>query len=164
MLRAARGKYVVFTGAGISTQSGIPEFRSPGGIWTQMAPIDFEDFVSSAEMRKEAWRGRFAMEGMFASVSPNAGHRRSGGAVAARNREPCHHAEHRRIASDSEFRREKVIELHGNTQYAKCLNCGTREELAPIRNHFEHYGEAPGCSLCGGLLQDGHDFFRTSDA
>ena len=55
VLRSAR-RAVVFTGAGISTESGIPDFRSPGGIWTRMAPIDFQDFTASAEMRKEAWR------------------------------------------------------------------------------------------------------------
>src|ERR1043166_627500 len=73
MLRACE-RAVVFTGAGISTESGIPDFRSPGGIWTKMSPIDFDAFVSSAEMRREAWRRRFAMEEMFASVKPNAGH------------------------------------------------------------------------------------------
>src|SRR5438309_5520116 len=74
MLAEAK-RVVVFTGAGISTESGIPDFRSPGGIWTQMAPIYFDDFVRSAEMRREAWRRRFAMEEMFASVEPNEGHR-----------------------------------------------------------------------------------------
>src|ERR1700759_5435494 len=78
LLRAAR-RAVVFTGAGISTESGIPDFRSPGGIWTRMAPIDFRDFVGSAEMRREAWRRRFAMEESFANAKPNAGHK----AVAA---------------------------------------------------------------------------------
>src|SRR5208282_1460528 len=73
MLDAAR-RAVVFTGAGISTESGIPDFRSPGGVWTRMAPIDFQDFVASAEMRKEAWRRRFAMEETFSSVKPNKGH------------------------------------------------------------------------------------------
>ena len=73
LLRNAR-RAVVFTGAGISTESGIPDFRSPGGIWTRMAPIDFRDFVGSAEMRREAWRRRFAMEESFAAARPNAGH------------------------------------------------------------------------------------------
>src|SRR5277367_4108979 len=74
MLRVSR-RAVVFSGAGISTESGIPDFRSPGGIWTKMAPIDFGDFVASGAMRKEAWRRRFAMEETFATVRPNEGHK-----------------------------------------------------------------------------------------
>src|ERR1700761_7333141 len=74
MLRASR-RTVVFTGAGISTESGIPDFRSPGGIWTQMAPIYFQDFVSSEEARAETWRRRFAMEDIFRAAQPNRGHR-----------------------------------------------------------------------------------------
>src|SRR5882672_3700411 len=66
---------VVFTGAGISTESGIPDFRSPGGIWTRMAPIDFSDFLASEEARRETWRRRFAMEETFRAAAPNRGHR-----------------------------------------------------------------------------------------
>src|ERR1700753_1623500 len=66
---------VVFTGAGISTESGIPDFRSPGGIWTRMAPIDFADFLASEEARRETWRRRFAMEETFRAAAPNRGHR-----------------------------------------------------------------------------------------
>src|SRR5215472_1079485 len=66
---------LVFTGAGISTESGIPDFRSPGGIWTRMAPIDFSDFLTSEEARRETWRRRFAMEETFRAAAPNRGHR-----------------------------------------------------------------------------------------
>src|SRR5579864_8902287 len=65
---------VVFTGAGISTESGIPDFRSPGGIWTRMTPIHFDEFISSPEARRESWRRRFDMEETWKSVKPNAGH------------------------------------------------------------------------------------------
>jgi len=74
-LIAAAKRAVVFTGAGISTESGIPDFRSPGGIWTQMAPIYFDDFINSEEARRETWRRRFAMQDTFGGAEPNRGHR-----------------------------------------------------------------------------------------
>lgn len=152
MLRGAR-QAVVFTGAGISTESGIPDFRSPGGIWTQMAPIDFQDFIASPAKRKEAWRRRFAMEEMFARVRPNAGHeaiaalvaREIVGQVITQNIDNLHQI--------SGIPAERVIELHGNTRYAKCLECGARAELDPIRAHFEVHGTPPDCTECGGLLK-----------
>jgi NAD-dependent deacetylase len=152
LLRASR-RAVVFTGAGISTESGIPDFRSPGGIWTRMAPIDFQDFVASAAMRNEAWRRRFAMEETFAGAGPNAGHVAVAALVArgivthviTQNIDNLHQA--------SGIPAEKVIELHGNTRYAKCLDCGTRAELDHIRVYFELHGAPPDCSSCGGLLK-----------
>jgi NAD-dependent deacetylase len=146
-------RIVVFTGAGISTESGIPDFRSPGGIWTKMAPIEFGDFVASEEMRKEAWRRRFAMEEMFATVTPNVGHKavaelvKTGRAshVITQNIDNLH--------QDSGVPAEQVIELHGNTRYAKCLDCGARAELEPIRKHFEKTGEPPECQFCAGMLK-----------
>jgi NAD-dependent deacetylase len=152
LLREAE-RAVVFTGAGISTESGIPDFRSPGGIWTKLAPIEFQDFVASADMRREAWRRRFAMEEMFASVKPNTGHmavadlvsRGIASHVITQNIDNLH--------QDSGVPAEKVIEIHGNTRYAKCLECGTRMELEPIRAHFEAHGEPPDCEACGGIVK-----------
>lgn len=152
LLRAAR-QAVVFTGAGISTESGIPDFRSPGGIWTRMAPIDFQDFVSSAEMRREAWRRRFAMEQSFSEARPNEGHRavaelvRRGKAshVITQNIDNLH--------QESGVPEDRIIEIHGNTRYAKCLACGERFDLAPIRAHFETHGDPPDCSACGGIVK-----------
>jgi NAD-dependent deacetylase len=152
LLDAARHA-VVFTGAGISTESGIPDFRSPGGIWTRMAPIDFQDFVRSDEMRREAWRRRFAMEDTFRAAEPNRGHRavatlvRRGtvSSVITQNIDGLHQA--------SGVPDRQVIELHGNTTYAACLDCGERHELAPIRAAFERDETPPVCVKCEGLVK-----------
>jgi len=152
-LLKASTRVVFFTGAGISTESGIPDFRSPGGIWTKMAPIDFNDFVRSSELRREAWRRRFAMEETFATAKPNDGHRAiaslivggKASAVITQNIDNLH--------QDSGVPTDKVIELHGNTRYARCLDCSARTELDPIRAHFETHGEPPDCARCGGLLK-----------
>ena len=151
-LRGAR-RGVVFTGAGISTESGIPDFRSPGGIWTKNAPIDYKDFLKSAEMRGEAWRRRFAMEEMFGGALPNEGHKGIAELVArgmvasviTQNIDNLHQA--------SGVPPELVIEIHGNTRYARCLSCGARAELGAIRAHFEAHGDPPDCPFCGGLLK-----------
>ncbi len=144
---------VVFTGAGISTESGIPDFRSPGGIWTQMAPIYFDDFLASETARRETWRRRFAMEDQFGAAEPNRGHRavdalvRRGkvGTVITQNIDGLHQA--------SGIPPEKIVELHGNTTYATCLDCATRYELADIRVAFERDGEAPRCRRCRGFIK-----------
>ena len=152
MLGAAR-RVVVFTGAGISTESGIPDFRSPGGIWTRMAPIDFRDFVGSAEMRREAWRRRFAMEESFASARPNAGHKAIASLVADGRVSHVITQNIDNLHQDSGIPEDRVIEIHGNTRYAKCLECGARMELAPIRAYFEKHGDPPDCTFCGGIVK-----------
>jgi NAD-dependent deacetylase len=144
---------VVFTGAGISTESGIPDFRSPGGIWTRMAPIDFADFLASEEARRETWRRRFAMEETFRTAGPNRGHRavaelvRRGkvAAVITQNIDGLHQA--------SGVPEERVIELHGNTTYAHCLDCKARYELDTLRPVFERDEAAPICDDCGGFVK-----------
>jgi NAD-dependent deacetylase len=144
---------VVFTGAGISTESGIPDFRSPGGVWDRMPPIYFNDFMGSEEMRRETWRRRFAMEDMFAGAKPNAGHlavaelvnRGKVSHVITQNIDNLHQA--------SGIKNEQVIELHGNTTYAKCLACSTRYEMAPLRAQFDAEGKVPDCRWCGGFIK-----------
>ena len=144
---------VVFTGAGISTESGIPDFRSPGGIWTQMAPIYFDEFLASEEARRETWRRRFAMEDIFKAAEPNRGHRavdalvRRGkvAAVITQNIDGLHQA--------SGIPPAKIVELHGNTTYATCLDCGERYEIADLRAVFERDGAVPPCDKCLGHVK-----------
>jgi len=145
---------VPFTGAGISTECGIPDFRSPGGLWTKHRPIPFDEFLASQEARNESWRRRFAMGDAFGHAQPGRGHRalaslyRSGKvpAVITQNIDNLHQA--------SGIAPERVVELHGNTTYALCLNCQQRYELSWVRRQMEAgNGCAPDCSACGGYIK-----------
>ena len=145
-------RVVLFTGAGISTESGIPDFRSPGGVWTKQSPIDFSDFIRSDTARRETWRRRFAMEQALRQATPNRGHRavaeliRSGKApaVITQNIDGLH--------QDSGIPDDRVIELHGNTTYAHCLDCGARYEIDALRVDFEQDRIVPHCA-CGGWVK-----------
>jgi NAD-dependent deacetylase len=144
---------VPFTGAGISTECGIPDFRSPGGIWTKNQPIPFDAFVADQEMRNESWRRRFAMEDQFGAATPGRGHRALASlycagkvpALITQNIDNLHQA--------SGIAEKDIVELHGNTTYATCLNCGERYELSWVREKFETSGNrAPDCA-CGGHIK-----------
>jgi len=143
-----------FTGAGISTECGIPDFRSPGGLWTKNRPIPFDEFLVSQEMRNEAWRRRFAMDAHFSQAQPGRGHLalasfyRAGKApaVITQNIDNLHQS--------SGIAAEHVIELHGNNSYATCLACGKRYELDWVRHEFTQAREqAPDCVDCGGHIK-----------
>jgi NAD-dependent deacetylase len=146
-------RIVAFTGAGISTESGIPDFRSPGGIWSRYKPIYFDEFMSSEEMRREAWRRKFATDETMLRAEPNAGHRALArlveqgrmSAIITQNIDGLHQ---RSGVPDS-----KVIELHGNATYATCLDCGHRHELEPIRQAFLGAGRLPLCVKCEGIVK-----------
>jgi NAD-dependent deacetylase len=146
-------RIVAFTGAGISTESGIPDFRSPGGIWTRYKPIYFDDFMASEEMRRESWRRKFATDETMLKAEPNAGHRALAklieqgrmSAIITQNIDGLHQ---RSGVPDS-----KVIELHGNSTYASCLDCGQRYELDPIRRAFLGSGKLPLCVKCDGIVK-----------
>ncbi len=152
LLHASR-RGVVFTGAGISTESGIPDFRSPGGIWSKYRLIDFQEFMASEQARREYWRRKFATHEAVAGAEPNQGHlavtelvrRGTVSAVITQNIDGLHQA--------SGVPAERVIELHGNTTYAHCLNCGREYDLEPIREAFLADQTLPLCETCGGVVK-----------
>lgn len=142
-----------FTGAGISTESGVPDFRSPNSPWMRNKPISFEQFLQSAEARREAWRRKFIMDDLYRDAQPSRGHLGMAALVASgkmpavitQNIDGLHQA--------SGLSEDQVIELHGNGTYAKCLSCGRRHELDWIRQQFEASGDPPECVACGGILK-----------
>ncbi|ETR75049.1 NAD-dependent deacetylase [Afipia sp. P52-10] len=148
-LIASAKTIVPFTGAGISTECGIPDFRSPGGIWTKQRPIPYDEFVSSQEARNESWKRRFAMEETWAAARPGRGHRalaslyRAGKVpgVITQNIDNLHQS--------SGIDATDVIELHGNTTYARCIGCAKRYEIDWVREKFNNGGGlAPSCPAC----------------
>ena len=151
---AASDNCVVFTGAGISTESGIPDFRSPGGIWSKVTPIEFSDFMASEEMRREYWRRKFEFDKDMQTAAPNKGHlavaklvqQGKVPLVITQNVDGLHQA--------SGIADKQIIELHGNTTYATCLDCSRRFELTPIRTAFVKDGTMPLCDLCGGIVKN----------
>jgi NAD-dependent deacetylase len=144
---------VVFTGAGISTESGIPDFRSPGGIWTRMQPISFQDYLADPAARRLSWQRRLEMEDTWKTVQPNDGHKAVAELVA---RGQVSHVITQNIDALHQISgvpAARVIELHGNTRDARCLDCGTDAELADVLAHFRTHGDAPDCAACGGLIK-----------
>jgi len=148
---------VFFTGAGISTESGIPDFRSPGGIWTKMKPIMFQDFISSEKWQLESWRRKFEIDKDINIAKPNIGHKviaklfklNKVSYVITQNIDNLHH--------DSGIQSNKIIELHGNSTFARCLNCNKRYELKYVKKFLEknnnNYTVAPKCSDCNGIIK-----------
>jgi NAD-dependent deacetylase len=152
MIAQAR-RITAFTGAGISTDSGISDFRSPGGVWSRMKPILFQDFVADEAQRREAWHRAFSGRAGWTGRAPNAGHMalvrlaKAGrlAQVITQNVDNLHQA--------SGLSADQVIELHGNASHATCLSCDLRHEIEDLRPAFEVHGQLPVCRACGGLVK-----------
>ena len=153
LLEATRS-LVVFTGAGISTESGIPDFRSPGtGLWTKVKPIMFEDFVGSEDVRQTSWARRFDGDRPMDSAIPNEGHkavaklveRGTCSCLITQNVDNLH-----QISGIAE---SHIVELHGNATYACCLSCNERYELSEIEKQFRAEGRVMPCVACGGIIK-----------
>ena len=144
---------VVFTGAGMSTESGIPDFRVPNGLWKKIKPIDFQEFVRSEEVRQESWRRWFEHGKVLLNAKPNAGHTAIASlvhqgkvsAVITQNVDNLH--------QDAGVPDDRVIELHGNASYAKCLGCEKVVTLEQVEADYRQSGTVGPCSACGGIVK-----------
>jgi NAD-dependent deacetylase len=144
---------VVFTGAGISTESGIPDFRSPGGIWTRYQPVTFQEYVSSEAARVQAWKRRLESHRAYRDAKPNLGHyfvhsldqRGSLIGVITQNVDGLHG-----LAGLAD---EKIVELHGTQRKIICLSCDRFYEPDEIMKGLRGDFESPKCEACGGILK-----------
>jgi len=150
-LLAAKRRLVAFTGAGVSTASGIPDFRSPGGIWDRYRPVPIQEFLASEEARRRYWKYKRETYTDFAGARPNAAHlclarleaedRLLG--VITQNIDGLH--------QDAGSRR--VIELHGTNRRVDCLDCGRRYPAAEVQERLNGGCEVPVCDSCRGPLK-----------
>lgn len=149
-LHAAK-RAVAFTGAGISTESQIPDFRSPGGVWARYSPVYYQDFLAASAARVEYWRQKSEAHRDFAAARPNRGHEilarwEATGrlrAVVTQNIDELHQAAGSRA----------VVELHGTAKRVACLECGARYDADPMVAEFQATGVPPNCANCGGLTK-----------
>ena len=148
-------RIVCFTGAGISTESGIPDFRSPGtGLWTKMKPTQFQDFIASDDVRQEQWRNRFtSKDDTWEKAEPNKGHLALARLVEAGRCLGVITQNVDNLHQNSGVPDERVVELHGNNSYAKCLECRERYEFAELKAQFESIGRVDPCARCGGIIK-----------
>ena len=144
---------VVFTGAGISTESGIPDFRGPQGVWKTNTPIYFQDFIESEEVRKDSWKRKFSGQDIIKKAKPNIGHlavaeiinKHESAYLITQNVDNLH--------QDAGVPDDKITEIHGNAHYATCLDCGIRYELNSIKKAFLENETVPYCDSCGGIIK-----------
>lgn len=152
LMREAR-KIVALTGAGISTESGIPDFRSPGSIWLDNPPVSYPDFISKPEARRQYWAARRGLSARVLDARPN----------------PAHHAlaelERRQVLLglvtqnfdglhlDAGHDPTRVVEIHGTSREAACTLCGARVPIADIQSRIDAGEDDPQCQLCGGYMK-----------
>ena len=151
-LIAGAQNILVFTGAGISTESGIPDFRSPGGVWSKMSPIYYQDFVASREKRQEAWDRVYNQTAGWTGAKPNTGHFALQKLVQAGKVKMIVTQNVDNLHQDSGVPDEKVIEIHGNASYAKCLDCAQTYSFVALKPRYEA-GEDLTCDACGALVK-----------
>ena len=160
-LRQSRA-IVFFTGAGISTESGVPDFRSPGGIWTKYQPVLFQDFLASESARVQHWQLKKATYELFKTVKPNLAHyaicefeqRGQLLGLITQNIDGLH-----KLAGTSEA---KLVELHGTDRHVTCLQCGKHYQPAHVYEAWREKLPAPTCDDCGGFLKSANVSFGQS--
>ncbi len=151
-LIAGADRILVFTGAGISTASGIPDYRGPEGVWNTRRPVDYQEFMRSDEARRRSWRYKLEDQAEFGAARPNAAHTalvelEGAGRLAmvvTQNVDGLH-----ALAGTSP---ERLVEIHGTARCVECQTCGDRTDPEPHLDAFASTGEPPRCT-CGGLLK-----------
>lgn len=146
-------RVVALTGAGISTESGIPDFRSPGSPWLEQPPVSYREFISNPEARRQYWQSRRQLSGQVRAARPNAAHHALAElerrdkllGIITQNFDGLHH--------DAGNRAERIVELHGTSREAACTLCGARSSMQDLQRRIDAGEVDPTCQQCGGFLK-----------
>lgn len=147
------GAILVLTGAGVSTASGIPDFRGPNGIWNTMRPVYFQDFVASDDARVEYWEQKVLAAPVFRAARPNAVHIACVELEAAGKLDTLVTQNVDGLHAAAGTSPEKLVEVHGTSMEAVCLSCGNRSPIEPHVAAFEETHRPPECEICDGYLK-----------
>lgn len=144
----------VFTGAGVSTECGIPDFRSPDGLWSRYTPIQYDDFMNSQKSRNEDWRRRFILLDEFNAAQPGSTHKAISQLMALNPNNRVITQNIDELHQRADIPNHQVIELHGTAAYALCQTCHERYENDEVRKTYDQNGGiAPDCVKCGGHIK-----------
>ena len=144
---------VFFTGAGISTDSGIPDFRGPQGFWKTNKPIYYQDFISSEESRIKYWEQSINFKSNFGSFLPNDGHKAISKIINQKKQGHCITQNVDNLHQDGGLSSDDVTEIHGNATFAVCVDCKERIDLSLIHEKFKETNEPPLCNSCNGYIK-----------
>ena len=144
---------VFFTGAGISTDSGIPDFRGPQGFWKTNTPIYYQDFISSEESRIKYWEQSINFKSNFGSFLPNDGHKAISRIINQKKQGHCITQNVDNLHQDGGLSSDDVTEIHGNATFAVCLDCNERIDLNSIHEEFKETNKPPLCNSCSGYVK-----------
>ena len=144
---------VILTGAGISTESGLPDFRSDNGFWTKNKPIQFNEFLLSEEKQRLSWERNIELHSLLKNIKPNLGHMfvekitslQKNNFLITQNIDGLH--------QKSGVPKNKIIEIHGSAIEAACLECEAKQNILEFHDAIKFEGPLPKCTVCGGVVK-----------
>ena len=154
-LVAAARRTVAFTGAGVSTESGIPDFRSPGGVWDRYDPgeLTYRNFIDSADGRRRYWAVGRVVYPVVRGARPNRAHRALAALHAAGRLDCCITQNVDGLHQRAGLPEDAVIELHGNAGRVRCLACHARFSRDEVHGWLDAGADVPACPGCGGIVK-----------
>ena len=149
----ASERTVILTGAGISTESGLPDFRSNDGFWTKNKPIQFNEFLLSEEKQRLSWERNIELHSLLKNIKPNIGHAFVEKIIRLQKKNFLITQNIDGLHQKSGISKNKIIEIHGSAIEAACLECEAKQNILDFHDAIKSKIPLPKCSVCGGIVK-----------